>query len=601
MNDGEQGICRNIHHFILFELTDKLDEVAFAQASMLGFGRYLFDVVNRNVAGSTDDLIKTVVRAITRKDTAHEDDPYWKLCHSVLRFAEIPRKIYFEYLRQYTTVFGHEYVEVVAEANSRIGALNASLDANKDSIESIIATSNSSLHITKDIRESEKRLSALYQQCNEMRTQKEMLQYILEYIDECMSKFCDFKDRAVALSALREKALETAKEGHLTVDDDFEYYKEILRIGRANISNIFGIIHAIKLQPFYDDIRQRAHGVYHHDGAEQEKTLKAFQEECDALPKIATLEEAKSKDVSAYRALLEDWIRKYDLPSNVTEKINGSVSISGRKSILLQAISLFGNGEYDVFNNIVPIQLEGLFADLLKDGTVFPRFRDLNIYPRAVLREKISYIKNLGVDVYPEAVMYFGYYFNNLVRNKVAHGIYIYGNDDLVAVFAMEMLLDLNALVHMLLRKSETEKMYRLIRKYKDYMSTYFKEPNHHFGFLFNDLTRSRTHLDYDSVEKLSPMQFAYWLVNTYYEEIYARVGNVAELKELRADFISNDFWLFVLDKLNDVIKVGYDYLGLDQEFFSVVRGLFRCDLPSDTKATLAKVNAALSQIRKLH
>ena len=119
MTDGEQEICRSIHHFILFELTDKLDEATFVQTSMLDFGRYLFDVVNRNVAGSTDNLIKTVVRTITRKDTEHEDDPYLRLCNSVLRFAEIPRKVYFEYLRQYTTVFGHEYLEVVAEANSR--------------------------------------------------------------------------------------------------------------------------------------------------------------------------------------------------------------------------------------------------------------------------------------------------------------------------------------------------------------------------------------------------------------------------------------------------------------------------------------------------
>lgn len=402
VTDVEQGICRNIHHFILFELTDKLEEIAFAQTSMTDFGRYLFDVVNRNVTGSTDDLIKIVVRTIVRKNPEHADNPYLRLCYSVLRFAEVPRKVYFEYLRQYAIVFGREYLEVVAEANSRVGALNASLDVNKDSIESIIAKSNSNLHITKDIRESEKRLSALYQQCNEMRTQKEMLQYILEYLDECMTKFCDFKDRAAVLSALRRKALETAKESHSTVDDEFEYYKEILRINRANINDIFRIIHVVKLQPFYDDIRQRAHGVDHPDEAEQEKALQAFREECDALPKIAVLEEARSKDVPLYRTLLEDWIRRYDLPGKVTEKINGSVSISGRRSILLKAISLFGCGEYDVFNNIVPIQLEGLFADLLKDGTVFPRFNDLNMYPQAVLREKISYIKNLGVDVYPE-------------------------------------------------------------------------------------------------------------------------------------------------------------------------------------------------------
>jgi hypothetical protein len=41
----------------------------------------------------------------------------------------------------------------------------------------------------------------------------------------------------------------------------------------------------------------------------------------------------------------------------------------------------------------------------------------------------------------------------------------------------MEMLLDLNALMHMILRKSETEKMYRLIRRYKDYIAAYFNNP----------------------------------------------------------------------------------------------------------------------------
>jgi len=150
----------------------------------------------------------------------------------------------------------------------------------------------------------------------------------------------------------------------------------------------------------------------------------------------------------------------------------------------------------------------------------------------------------------------------------------------------------------MLLRKSETEKMYRLIHRYKDHWSACLKKSDFHFGCLFNDLTRNRAHHDYDSIEMLRPMQFAYWLINPYYEEIYGRVGNVSTLNDLRADFLSNDFWLYVLDKLYDVINTGWDYLFIDQEFFSVVRGLFSCDLPTNTKPTLAKVNAALSQIK---
>ena len=95
-------------------------------------------------------------------------------------------------------------------------------------------------------------------------------------------------------------------------------------------------------------------------------------------------------------------------------------------------------------------------------------------------------------------------------------------------------------------------------------------------------------------------MQFAYWLVNPYYEEIFARVGDPSKLRELRSDFLSNDFWLLVLDKLNEIIKTGYDFMFIDREFYSVVKVLFACDLTGEAKKTLAKVNAALSQIEKM-
>lgn len=265
-----------------------------------------------------------------------------------------------------------------------------------------------------------------------------------------------------------------------------------------------------------------------------------------------------------------------------------------------QSIALFESQDFDLFNNIIPIQLEGLFGDYLKDGSVFYRFTNLNTYPKAVLREKITHIKNLGLDVFPEAVLYFDFYFNNLIRNKIAHGNYTYDTDDSAAAFAIEMILDLNYLIHMLSRKSETEKMYRLIDRYKAYMSSYFNKPNHHFEFLFNDLIKTRTHFEHDSVERFRPMQFAYWLVNPYYEEIFARVGDAAKLRELRSDFLSNNFWLFVFGKLDEIIKTGYDFKHIDHEFYSIVKALFDCDLTDETKKTLVKVNAALSQIEKM-
>ncbi len=188
------------------------------------------------------------------------------------------------------------------------------------------------------------------------------------------------------------------------------------------------------------------------------------------MPGVVILREAKSIDIHQYRGLLDELIHKYDVATQLKEKINNCVSIGDRKLILLKAISLFENGDFDLFNNIIPIQLEGLFGDYLKDGSVFYRFKNLNTYPKAVLREKITYIKNLGLDVFPEAVLYYNFYFNNLIRNKIAHGNYTYDTDDSAAAFAIEMILDLNYLIYMLSRKSETEKMYRLIDRYKAYM-----------------------------------------------------------------------------------------------------------------------------------
>lgn len=109
---------------------------------------------------------------------------------------------------------------------------------------------------------------------------------------------------------------------------------------------------------------------------------------------------------------------------------------------------------------------KGLFSDFLKDGTVFYRFTNMQLLNKAVLRGKIQYIKNLGLDVYHEAMMYFRIYFNNLIRNKIAHGTYTYENSDDAEIFAIELFLDLEYLIFMISRKSETEKMYRILHNY---------------------------------------------------------------------------------------------------------------------------------------
>lgn len=492
-------------------------------------------------------------------------------------------------------IIKYEYQQLVLSINTQISSIDTRLDALPSQIDTIILSSNNNLRITKDIRYAEDQLSSLYNQCNELRTKKEMLQYSLEYLNECMAKFCDINNHEEVIATLQKKTLDIVRYDHLDVDNEFRYYKEIISITKDHVEDIYKIFFIVKLYQFQDDAYKKAYMTTYLKDEEQEQGIKELKDEIDSLPRIESLTEAKTIDPHRYLEMLETLIDRYQLIQQLKNRINDCVCIGNRKPLLLKSLNLFENADYDLFNNVMPIQMEGLFGDYLKDGTIFYRFTNLKTYYRAVLKEKIKYIRNLGLDVFPEAVLYFNFYFNNLVRNKIAHGNYAYGDHNSSAILSIELLLDLNFLVLMLSRKSETEKMYHFIHQYKNYMSSFFKEPNHHFAFLFNDLTGNRTHFTYDSVDIFRPIQFAYWLVNPYYEEIFGRIGDVQELLSLRNDFLSNEFWVYVYNKLDHIISTGHNYIKIDREFYSVVKAMFSCNVTNETKKTLAKVNAALA------
>ena len=73
----------------------------------------------------------------------------------------------------------------------------------------------------------------------------------------------------------------------------------------------------------------------------------------------------------------------------------------------------------------------------------------MDIYSNAVLKEKIRHLQEVKSDIYPEAVEYFMYYFNNMIRNKVAHGRYKGNSEEQIQdeIFAKELILDMGMLV----------------------------------------------------------------------------------------------------------------------------------------------------------
>lgn len=400
----------------------------------------------------------------------------------------------------------------------------------------------------------------------------------------------------------KEEALKLSKQDSYGADISFSSYRDYVDIAEDDIDRPYALFYKVKMYVILENARKKYQ--YSCYTKSDDEALEDYKDYVQQIPKIDDLHSYKNTNPASYNAALEKLILDYKLLDDLKDKLVSSVCLRERKSVLLKAVELYEQGEYEAFNNILPIQIEGMFADYLQDTTIFLRFSKMELYLNTVLKEKIQHLQEVKSDIYPEAVEYFMYYFNNMIRNKIAHGRYKGNQNEQIQdeIFANELILDMGVLVHMLSRKSETEKMYRFVHGYKKHYEQVIRSSEEHqcFGALFNDMIGEKTIADYDAIERYRPIQVAYWLVNPYYEKIYGQVDDKKDLLDLRNEFLSKEFWDYVLQRLNCVISQGYDYLGINMEFLSVVKGLFSCDISPEVKQVLQKVNAALSRIRDM-
>jgi hypothetical protein len=376
-------------------------------------------------------------------------------------------------------------------------------------------------------------------------------------------------------------------------------YKDVLEIAEDHLDRPYALFFKVKLYTAIDALHKNWHrSLYTKSDEERVAELNLAKAK---IPSIEKLHTQKNSNPQLYLNTLRQFIQEHDVVNELSQLLEKSVCLRERKDVLLKSVTLFQSNDFIIFNHIIPLQIEGMFGDFLKDSTTFKRFTNLTIYINDVLKEKIQHLQDVQVDIYPEVIEYFMYYFNNIIRNRIAHGNYkaLFNNGISAEIFAHELLLDLSILVHMLSRKSETDKMHRFVSGYKSHYAILIKsEENPHFGAMFNDMIGDKIISDYDSIEKNRPLQVAYWLVNPYYEKIYESTGNKTDLIELRNDFLSKEFWKYVVDALNDRIENNFGYQSINVEFLSVVNGLFKCNITPEVRLLLGETNAALQKIK---
>lgn len=597
MNGDKRRICNDIFSAIQDDIRNLCDPEIFSKSSFVELGKFYYMTLINTVEGATVNLINTVVSTL-EKDSLHEEqnEYYENLCQ-ILEFKLLPKEAYDIVRGKFDELFIVKYNSVVQKYNCEMNSLRSKLSQTKSASDAI-KKKEASFSIVRDITEDEEQLYYLSAKCNSLRTRKEMLEHAFHYVKSVMGSFCNLQDTSEIEYTLRKTALSISKEENEVIRNTFfDIYKTSLEIFEDDIEREHMIFFKVKIYPAIAKANKKYHEVFYKQC--EEDVIELYKDYLSAIPKIDDLYLWKTTNTARYSESLSSLIADYELLEDLKELINESVCLRRRKEILLKSILQYENNEYEIFNNLISILIEGMFADYLRDTTTFARFTRMTIYEDAVLKDKIRYLEETQSDVYPEATEYFMFYFNNLIRNRIAHGRYYSSlstlNDE---IFAKELVLDLCLLVHMIVRTSETERMYRFVHGYQTYYQKLIKNAEYpSYGALFNDMIGQKIVSEYDGMRRYRPMQVAYWLVNPYYEKIYGQVEDKSDLLSLRDEFLSKEFWEYVYERLSEVKRRGYDYLNINREFSSVIKALFKCNISNETKQVLGKVNALTNTI----
>lgn len=595
-NSNENIIFNNIYTYFFKELKGSMDEFIFNATSMEEIGKYYYDRILTEVDQANEGIVQEVIEKISNKNInfSRKEDYYLECCN-IVGINRLPKEILEKVKEEFNKVFIQNYGSVCQKIDTEIANINVKLSEIKIKIEDL-SKRTINYSFMRDLTSDENRMYEYYAECNKLTTRKEMIQFAREYTTVKLKEFCDFTDNISIDTALKKISINM--ESNYDIESAFLSYNGIVDALKDDVDRPYALFFKVKIYTTYDKIKEKY--ILDHFKSNKQVQYEQFKRDIDKIPKIDDLKNQKDKNIEKYRNTLNQFIRDYDILENLKQTLENNISLRERKEILLKCVDLYHQGEYEIFDNIASIQIEGMFADYLNNTSTFRKFTKLQVYPSAVLRDKIKYLQEMKSDIYPEAVEYFMYYFNNLIRNKVAHGSYkyLYKNDIQAEVFANELILDMNLLTYMISRKSETERMYRFIHDYKKYYKKIIKtDENPHFGALFNDLIGDKIIFEYDQCAKYSPIQVVYWIVNPYYEKLYESVADKSDLLELRKDFLSKGFWDYVLEELKEIIQAGYDYKNIDKEFMSIVKGLFRCNITNEVRIVLGKVNAALQEI----
>ena len=561
--------------------------------SIESIGKYIYSLVQKTIVGVTVSQINKVVEHTMKlglPPTTQKD--YYKALSNFYEIHFLPKQCYknsrleFENLR-------NNYNSYLKKIEKKKKEIDCKLQIKKNAIKKI--ESPISQAIKKNISADIDLLRQHYLEIRRFETYQEIIEFDFKYVEGKFEEYCGlFRDEDLNDKIILNNAWEYINATSTNVFSKYSLMQHYLDVAILHLSHELNLFFSIKLQPIYEAIYAKNLPKYMAKEIDDESY--DINTDFSEIPSASVLISKKTTSIEEYNLLLRELVEKHNVLDSVRNILNVYPPLNSKKELILRCINFFEDGDYRIFANLVSVQIEALFYDLLIDTNMFDNFRRIELFNNKVLKEKIN---TLGEETFVDITEYFSTYFNNLIRNAIAHGRENVPDTPYdQEAFALELLLDLNSLLFLFSRKSEIIKMHRFICSFSNPKS-FSNVETMRMEMLFRTLCGDRLcDLNY-TVNKYNPIQVVYWLVNPTYEEIYAKAYDISLLTNVRTLLLDKSFWRFCNNKIDNCITCGYNYLSIGSEFQACVNLILGIIDNNDTKKELIETNKKLKELEK--
>ena len=543
------------------EVFDQVEIGLFKKNNNVKKGKLLFKKINKKIENSNDNLIKITLKKMRKYDfnsrkIPHTKEEYYEEIYNcfdltgnlVDRYVLVNEK-FGEILKKYD-ILKKKIEELIDKVKEELNELKKSRYNRKGILEDIEVVKLKENYIKR------RKLEVLFK--NQENIESGLLIF---YMKELETFFKNFSSNEKIDKELKELSLFSQNQ----IDYRISYYNQIIRkfeflLAEIPISTLNKIYYNIKFIPYYDNIQNIGRRNLKLSDEEYNNTIiEKINLKIENHPLNPINLEKYNKNEKDYLNILRK--NSSTAIANIKHNISNSICLSKRKKIIEKIINGIENKDYEVVINILPIQIEGLFKDFLEYSLMYEYCQDIEVYNKIMnidLVQKIDFGIKKNLNMFFDTIAYFKYYFNSLIRNNVAHGNYDFLVDNVKdiksEIFALELLYDLNSIIHTISETHEIDTAQKYIEETFDRIkkSEKYNGSNEiNMDCLINDLNGTRERFNLSKFKSglfvsYEATRILYWIFNPLYEKYLDN----NKLKSIRNLIISSQFFSYIKNRI---------------------------------------------------